>query len=67
MIWDSGFQWTSTGVMVKADFKVLNICSQLAGERGKRGFSCDEQKVNGSSSSSQSRAKGSEGRMVERG
>jgi len=30
-------------------------------ERGKRGFSCDKQKVNGSSSSPQSRAKGSEG------
>ena len=37
------------------------------GERGKRGFSCYEQKVKGSSSSPQSHAKGLEGRMTERG
>ena len=36
-------------------------------ERGKWGFSYDKQKVNGSGSSPQSRAKGSEGRMTERG
>jgi len=36
-------------------------------ERGKRGFSCYKRKVKGSSSSPQLRAKGSKGRMIERG
>ena len=34
--------------------------------RGKRGFNCDKQKVNGSGSSPQLRAKGLEERIAER-
>ena len=41
--------------------------ARRSGKRGKWGFNCDEQRVNGSSSSPQSHAKGSEGRMTERG
>jgi len=48
--------------MKKAGVKMLRD-----NERGKRGFSCDKQKINGSGSSPQLHAKGSEGRMVERG
>ena len=29
MIQDSGSQWASTSAVVKTDFKVLNVCSQL--------------------------------------
>jgi len=45
----------------------INRQTSLLAERGKRGFNCNEQKVNGSGSSSQSHAKGSEERMAERG
>jgi len=40
--------------------------SRMCGiERGKRGFDCDKQNVEGSGSSPQSRAKGSEERITE--
>jgi len=43
----------------------LKVGSVLKGAKG--GFSCYEQKVEGSSSGPQSHAKGSEGRMTEKG
>jgi len=45
----------------------LNLRTWRHAERGKRGFDCDEQKVEGSGNSPQSCAKGSEGKITERG
>ena len=50
-----------------AFIRLLNNLTDYNAERDNWGFNCNKQSVKGSGSSPQSRAKGSEGRITERG